>query len=201
VGGMSDIAGIVLAGGLSTRIGRDKGRLELGGQTLAARSVETMKQLFDEVIYVSNDAEDPSFEGIFWARDEVPHLGPLGGILAGLRAMEAERAFVSAYDMPFLVKELVELLAGYDLKADVVVPVIAGRFEPLHSVYSRRCLPVIAKRLGEGNKQIIGFYEHVKVATVAEEELRAVDPKLRSFFNVNTWRDFETAGEWIEAGG
>jgi molybdenum cofactor guanylyltransferase len=127
MGRISDTSGVVLAGGLSTRIGRDKGGLELGGQTLAGRSVEKMRSLFDEVVYVSNESEPPPFQGVLWARDEIPHLGPLGGILAGLKAAKAERAFVIAYDMPFIVKELVELLVDYDAEADVVVPVIAGR--------------------------------------------------------------------------
>lgn len=194
-----DVSGIVLAGGLSTRIGQDKGRLELGGVPLAERALQRLASLFEEIIYVTNDPMTaPASDAVKVAGDEIPHLGPLGGILAGLKASRAPRAFVVGYDMPFVSPALVRLLIAADPGADIVVPVSAGRFEPLHAVYSRGCIPVIAERLDAGDRRIVSLYDRVKVTAVEEAQLREVDPDLRSFFNVNTLADLERAAEMAE---
>ena len=191
---LTDVSGIVLGGGLSTRIGHDKGMLMLAGEPLAQRAIAAMGRLFDELIYVINDPmAAPAYPKIKLAKDEVPHLGPLGGILAGLKVSKAQRAFVVGYDMPFVSPELARFLVEYDMDADVVVPVTAGRYEPLHAVYSRNCIPSIADQLAAGKRQISGFYDKVKVTTVDEPALRRIDPDLRSFFNINTPDDVKRA--------
>jgi len=196
---LADVAGIVLAGGLSSRIGEDKGQLTLDGEPLAKRALKTMSTLFKELIYVTNDPMTaPAYPGIKLAKDEVPHLGPLGGILAGLKISKAPRAFVVGYDMPFVSLELAGFLVGYDLTADIVVPKTGGRYEPLHAVYSRACIPVIADQLAAGNRRVIGFYDKVKVVAVDEPELRRIDPELLSFFNINTADDLKRAAELLE---
>ena len=197
-----DVSGIVLAGGLSSRIGKDKGGLKLGGMPLAQRALQRLSALFEEVIYVTNDPMTaPATANIKLAKDDIPHLGPLGGILAGLRASRAPRAFVVGYDMPFVSPALVRFLVARDPGADIVVPRSAGRFEPLHAVYSRNCVPVIAERLAAGDRRIIGFYDRVNVTVVDEEELREVDPELRSFFNINTLDDLQRAAEMAKDDG
>lgn len=194
----TDVSAIVLGGGLSTRIGRDKGGLILDGKPLALRALEALGELFEELIYVINDPmAAPAFAKIKLAKDDVPHLGPLGGILAGLKVSKAPRAFVVGYDMPFVSPELVRFLVDYDVDADVVVPVTGGRYEPLHAVYSRRCIPVIADRLAAGKRQITGFFDKVKVVTVDETAVRKIDPALRSFFNINTPDDLQRAKDLL----
>ena len=155
-----------------------------------------MTDLFDDLVYVVNDRKFlPDHQNIKIAMDEVPNMGPLGGIMAGLKKIEHSRAFVIAYDMPFLIPELVKHLVNYDDAADVVVPRIKGKFEPLHAVYSRSCLAQIAAQLANDHNKIIDLYEKIKMVEVDEEVIVRFDPLLRSFFNINTWEDLKYAEE------
>ena len=195
---ITTVSGMVLAGGLSTRIGKDKGQLALGKATLAGRSLENLGTLFEELIYVTNDPfSAPALPGMRVAKDDVPHLGPLGGILAGLKVSQAPRSFVVGYDMPFVSPDLVRFLIEFDEEADVVAPSVKGHLEPLHAVYSRACVPFIAKTLEAGRNRIVDFYENVSVSVVGEADVLRIDPELRSFFNVNTLADLELAARMI----
>ena len=81
--------------------------------------------------------------------------------------------------------------AGQD-RWDAVVPVVDGHEEPLHALYHRRCLPAIEARLAAGQRRVISYMPDVRTRYVQEEELRVIDPELRSFFNTNTpeeWRE------------
>ncbi len=191
---INNASGIILAGGLSTRIGRDKGRLKIGEVTLAQRSLKSMTDLFDDVVYVINDRKYlPANQNTRIAMDEIPNLGPLGGIMAGLKEIKHSRAFVIAYDMPFIVPELVSYLVAFDDTTDVVGPKIGGTFEPLHAVYNRSCLAQIAKQLATDDHKIINLFDKIEMVEVDEEVIVTFDPLLRSFFNINTWDDLKYA--------
>lgn len=192
------VSGMILAGGLSTRIGKDKGGLEIGGQNQWERSAENMLSLFSEVIYVTNDHSFVSpYEDLVIAHDEIPHQGPLGGILAGMMAATCGAVFVVAYDMPFVVGKLVRFLCGLKHEGDIVVPVVAGEYEPLHAVYSCRCAPRIRSQLELGKRKIIEIFDHLSVREVDEAELKKIDPELRTFFNINTWEDVRQADSML----
>ena len=78
---------------------------------------------------------------------------------------------------------------------DAVVPAPAGRPEPTHALYSRRCLPVIKDRLLAGELKASGFIDQVNVQYLPDDELRRFDPELLSFFNVNRQEDMTRAEE------
>lgn len=187
-----EAAAVILAGGKSTRLGRDKGLLRLGELSLAERTVARFGPIFAELIYVTNRPELAP-KGVRVVQDEVPHLGPLGGILAGLKAAEHDYGFVVAYDLPFASPDLAAKLLALSDGFDVVVPQIAGRYEPLHAVYARRCLAAIERYLAAGERRIVAFYEAVKVRVVKEDELSELGLGELTFFNINTWADYEKA--------
>ena len=116
-----------------------------------------------------------------WVADAFPGGGALGGIYTGVAA-GGEWSLVVACDMPFLSGRLLRYMAGQREGVDVVAPVIGGRPEPTHAFYSRRCLPVIRRRLERGELQISGFYDEVAVRYITEGEARRLDPELLSFF-------------------
>jgi molybdopterin-guanine dinucleotide biosynthesis protein A len=128
----------VLAGGKSTRFGRDKALELLAGEPLITRVLSRLSGVTDESVVVVNDErrwdELPPPEGTIVAVDAYPGGGSLGGIFSGLRAASAEWSLVVACDMPFLnprlLSRMLELRAGHD----VVAPVIDGRPEPTHSL-------------------------------------------------------------------
>ena len=135
----------------------------------------------------------PLLEDTRVALDLYPGLGSLGGIFSGLSAARHPYALVVGCDMPFLNPDLMRHLLSLREGFDVVAPVIDGRPEPVHAVYSRVCLPHIEERLKTGELKITGFYNRVRVRYVPEEEILRFDPDLLSFFNVNSPADLERA--------
>jgi len=208
---VTDTTGIVLAGGRGERLGMDKAALELGGRTLLQRSVDTLAAVSGTII-ISLRADQPAPEAaapagarIIFASDAHQGRGPLAGLHAAMRAVESSLYFAAACDMPFLNAELVRGMysVAEEQNADAVIPRLAdGRFHPLHAVYRRSCLPHIARVLDEARtNRIIGFFDNVKVHWIEEPALRATDPELLSFFNINTREDLERAERLIPESG
>jgi molybdopterin-guanine dinucleotide biosynthesis protein A len=95
--------------------------------------------------------------------------------------------------MPFVSTALLRALIALAADADAVVPVLDGQAEPLHAVYRTGCVPAVERALAEGRKRVNSFFDAVRVRYVGEDELRAWDPDLRSFLNVNRPDDLERA--------
>ena len=197
----SDIALVVLAGGQSRRLGRDKAVEPFGGEPLIRRVIRRAGDAVggNEVIVVAGDAERgrelPLDAEHRVAVDLLPERGTLGGIYTGLEAVQNEWALVVACDMPFLSAPLLRYMVGLREGVDAVVPVIDGRPEPTHALYSRRCLPAILERLQAGQLKAAGFLDLALVRYVNEDEARRFDPELLSFFNVNRPEDLARAIE------
>ncbi len=187
------ISVVVLAGGQGRRLGLDKALLEVQGQPLLVRTVQTLAVLSDDVLVVAND---PSrYEALrLPARlvaDEQSGMGALMGLLSGLKAARHSYALAVACDMPFLslplLRHMVTLVEGQD----VVIPRLDGMLEPLHAIYGKSCLPFMARLLEHKCRQIIAFFREVKVRYVDEHEVDRLDPLHLSFVNVNTPGDWE----------
>ena len=198
------VSGIVLAGGQSRRLGRDKAVELLGGQPMIRRVLERVAGLTSEnIVVVADEARGttlPLLEDTMVAVDVHPGMGSLGGIFSGLAAAGNEWAIVAACDMPFLNADLLGYLLSLREGADVVAPVVAGRPEPTHALYSRECLPFIEERLRAEELKITGFYGRVRVRYVEERDILRFDPELLSFFNVNSPQDLERALALAAAG-
>jgi molybdopterin-guanine dinucleotide biosynthesis protein A len=175
-------------------MGRDKGSILIGDICQWRRSVDCLQTIFSEVIYVTNDRDFKATDkDLIVTYDEVPYLGPLGGILAGLKLSSGDRIFVAAFDMPFVNPNLVRFLVDCGPNADVVVPVVAGKREPLHAIYSRSCLQPIVSQLTAGKRKVSDLFRHVNVLDICETVIKRFDPSLHSFFNINTWDDVRSA--------
>ncbi len=186
----------VMAGGASTRMGRDKSLLLLDGEPLVARAVNRLSQITDDVLVVTDEQDKYDFlRGKVRFAGDVGGMGqgPLAGIAGALMRSRYSRVLVVATDMPFLNLELLRYLARVDPAADVVVPVISeeGFPETLHAIYSKDTLHAIQSQLIEGERKITRFFDQVRVVTVPREEVLAIDPQLHSFLNANTPADWE----------
>lgn len=185
---------IVLAGGLSTRMGTDKTLLLFEGLPLVLRAVQRISSCAEEVLLV---VADPGKYAGFGARvvvDLVPRRGPLGGLLSGLSASRAELNAVVAGDMPFFSPELMLQLAAHAEGFDAVVPLHMGRWEPLHAVYSRNCLVAARALLAESEKAgLADLLRRVRTLPVAVEDLDPARDWETVFLNVNTPQDLEAA--------
>ena len=197
IGVRPDVSAVVLAGGMSRRLGRDKAVEPLGGQPLIARVLSRVAQVTDETVVVVNHtaraSELPLDKDVVAAVDRYPDSGSLGGIFTGLEAAAAEWALVVACDMPFLNVPLLRRILSLREGRDAVVPVVEGRPEPTHAAYSRRCLPHIERRLQANDLKISRFFEDVDVMYLDESAVAELDPNHLSFFNVNTEQDLERA--------
>jgi molybdopterin-guanine dinucleotide biosynthesis protein A len=190
-------SGVVLAGGKGSRLGGvNKALLEVGGRTNIERVLTTLGALCDDLVIVANDPALGEIAGARVVFDEQPHAGVLPALAQGLRTAERELAIVVACDMPFLSRELLGEQLRRCERADVVIPMVDGRPEPMHAVYrARPCLTAIREALRTGERRMISFLDRVRVTRLEEDELRAFDPELRSFFNTNTPEDFLRARE------
>jgi len=187
------VTGIVLAGGKSSRMGFNKAFIEFGGKRLIEATVDCLAGLLPEVLIIANDLDLYAYLGVKVIPDLIPNAGSLGGIYTGLSAAAHPKCFFVACDMPFLNADLIGLLVREAEGWDVVVPRVAGELQPMHAVYARSCLPFIKEAIDVGMLKIARFFPKVKVKTIEEPALRAVDPSLLGFMNVNTPLELEEA--------
>ena len=186
------MTGILLAGGKAGRMGGiNKAFIEIGGERLIDRTMRIYRSFFREIIISTNSPlEYLEFDARI-VTDIHRGKGPLGGIHAGLLHAEAEQAFVSACDMPYLseafIAHMIAKAGGYDL----VVPVSAKGFEPLHAIYSRRCLPVIESQIERGELKLAPLFRKIKTCEIPASEIRRFDPEGRLFTNLNRPEDLE----------
>jgi molybdopterin-guanine dinucleotide biosynthesis protein A len=189
------MVGTILAGGKSRRFGRNKSVEPFQGELLIERQVRILRSLFPEVMIVTNAPEPYLDLDVTIVQDIIPGLGPLGGIYTGLLFARGASIFVTAVDMPFLqpavIRRMVEVFPGHD----VVVPRLGDYLEPLHAMYSPRCLAPVKRMLDREELQVVRFFTSVKKAYLNEEEIRRLDPEGLSFFNVNTPEDMAKAME------
>ena len=199
----SNVSGVVLAGGHSRRMGRDKCALELGGRSLLQRAVDALEVVCGEVAVVRAPEQPPpassSTRPLRQLEDELADGGPLAGIAAGLAATEAEVAIVVACDAPFLQPGLLRLLVGRALEgAPLVVPEHEGRPQLLCSAWRRDALPAVRERLEAGVRAVGSMLELPGVALLQPREWADADPEGRSFVNVNALEDLERALELLD---
>ena len=191
------VSGIILAGGRSRRMGENKALLLIDGQRIIDRVAGVLCGIFQEVMIVGVGPESCPFSRLPCVPDIRPGCGSLGGIFTGLSASLFPRAFFVACDMPFLRVELIRYLISIDPEADVVIPGTEEGMQPLHAVYSRRCIPHIKELLDQQNYKIIDFFSKVRVRDVKENELRQHGWKSNTFFNINTKTDLALALEQV----
>lgn len=193
----SGVTGIILAGGLSRRLGRDKAVEPINGQPLIGRVMDALSRIADELVVVVNTPqrgrELPLPDSAVVAVDIYPNAGSLGGIFTGLSAASNQWGIVAACDMPFLNLDLLSHLLSFRESHDAVVPVLDHRPEPTHAAYSKVCLSAIETRLEAGDLKIARFFDDVRVKYVSQREVEEIDPGRLSFFNVNTEEDLTRA--------
>jgi molybdopterin-guanine dinucleotide biosynthesis protein A len=189
-------AAAILAGGQARRLGGvSKPLLSVGGRRIVDRQIEVLRPLFDTIVLVT--AEPAAFAdlrdaGVDVVSDRVgPGWGPLAGVDAALAWLPREvRAVVCvAGDMPFLAPSILRRLRDAPA-AQAVVPRRTTGPEPLCARYDRRLTDAIANALAQGTRALHLFLESLAdVSWIDEDELRRLDPALRTFTNINTAAD------------
>lgn len=191
---ISGITGVLLAGGRSTRMGVDKRLLEVEGQTLLARALGVLDEVFDQVLVSFADRDSAvAVAGHRVVYDLLPNCATLGGLYSALTVAETEWLFAVACDMPLVESVVVDSLVRRCAGADYVVPVLSTGPQPMHACYRKTCLPVLKRMAEAGDLRLQALMEDPTLhgLQVSEAELLALDPHLRSFINVNTPADLE----------
>ena len=191
------LAGIVLAGGRSRRMGADKCALRLGGRTLIQRVADALGEVADEIAVAGAAGREPpplrTARPLLRVADAAEGGGPLAGVLAGLEATSAPVAVVVACDLPFVRPALLRLLAERARAgAPFVAPLHEGRPQPLCSAWRRDALPALRERAASG-KRAASMLGAPGAVLLPPEAWRAADPAAASFANVNTPADLARA--------
>lgn len=192
-----DTSCIILAGGKSIRLGRDKVLEKVGSTSLLEQVISRVDSLSKEIIIVTAEertfpqlAERPKIRIV---SDIIPGKGSLGGIYTGLVTSESQFNLIVAADMPFLNQPLLRYMLEVSDGFDFILPRVNTFFEPLHAIYSRNCIEPIESLIKRGRKVIIELFDYVKVRYIEAEEIDRFDPQHLSFFNINTKDDLELA--------
>ena len=177
---------IILAGGNSIRMGENKAFIEINGIPIITRIHSLFKELFQEVIIVTNQKDLFKNFGSNIYSDLLPDKGALGGLYTGIFFSSFEYSFCVACDMPFIKRSLVEFLIRHTKDEDALVPRTADGLQPLHAIYSKRCLEAIRRVIERDKYKITDFYDLVRVRIIDESDFLHLDPLRESFINVNT---------------
>lgn len=180
------VAVAILAGGQSRRMGTDKSFVLLDGQPIIQRVIARVRALELPLLLIANDAARYGGLGLPLYGDVLPGSGSLGGVYSALYHSPAPYTLCVGCDMPLLEPALLRFLIAQRQGYDIVTPVVGGRPESLHAVYSQSCLPVMRQQIEQQQLKINRVHDLLHTLRVEEAALRRYDPALRSFMNVNT---------------
>jgi len=190
---MISVSAYILAGGKSSRMGKDKAFLALGGLTLLDRALGVARAVAENVAIIGDAAKfavhGPVIEDVY--RDR----GPLGGIHAALSATSTELNLILGVDLPFVNADFLRFLLSLAKRCDaaVTVPSTDGRYEPLCAVYRREFVGVAEAALKSGRNKIDALYDSVSIRKVNADEIIAHGFSVDMFRNLNAPADWERA--------
>jgi len=188
---VKNISGIILAGGANSRFqGITKANIVIDGKTIISRIIDTISEIFSEIIIVTNTADKfKEFNNFILTGDHFLNAGPLCGIHAALKISSKEAIFVFAGDMPLLNKELIIRQIEYynNTKCDILVPEIAKYSEPLHAIYNISILKRLEEYLyGDHNFAVREFIRQVDSIYMQLENSENIR---NAFTNINSPSD------------
>lgn len=170
-----------LAGGESSRMGKDKALLRLDGKPFIQHITEVLSEVFEQVVIVSDHGDRYKCLGLPIYEDVFKNCGPLGGIHAALASAPTQKVFVISCDVPFLNQQIVQQLLDADSHADATIVSTNHRAEPLCGIYDARVFPTLEEHLRQGQFSATRFLESVKTVHVSP-----TDETTHALLNINT---------------
>jgi molybdopterin-guanine dinucleotide biosynthesis protein A len=199
-------AGVIVAGGRSTRFGdRDKAVADLAGTPLVRRVADRFGGVVDELVVNCRPDQRAAIEAALagvdpaprFAEDPEPDRGPMAGLMAGLRAVDSEYAAAVACDMPFVAPGFLDYLFERAAGHDAAVPRPDEWFEPMQAVYrAGPTAAACAAALERGDRRVIAPLEELDYVVVGPGEV-AEHATAETFENLNTRAEFEAAAEQL----
>ena len=190
----AEAIGFVVAGGRSTRMGRDKALLPWGGTTLLDHAIGRMREVCADVRVLSGPDPRYADRGLPVHTDAAAGAGPLAGLATALAVAWPRPALLLGVDMPFVTPELLRHLAGALAGWDAAVPALEGGPEPLCAAYAAACLEPVRAALAAGEHRMTAFWDAVRVRALSAADLEGLGDPQRLFRNLNAPSDYEEAG-------
>lgn len=184
-----DIAGVILAGGKSSRMGRNKALLELDGGTFIERIADALLAVFSRVFISSDREHEYEFLKLQTVEDVYKGAGPLAGIHSALLRAGTPKIFVVSCDLPLITPDLVRHVLKQVQGTDATIVSIDGASQPLFGVYDMSCLRMLEEHLKDGQYSVLRFLDDVTTHSVALESSRDLGHTI-AVSNVNTPSDY-----------
>lgn len=190
--------GIILAGGLSSRMGTNKTLLVLNDATVLERTVAALAPEVSQILISAGEhARDYERFGYPCVLDRYPGKGPLAGLHAAMQASKTDWNVVCACDMPRIQTSffagLKRIAAESDMQSPIIVPRVNGRIHPLAGVYHRSVLPGLEQRLQEDRLRVTRWLDEIgcRYADAQELERAGVPDAEWQLANMNTPEDYQ----------
>lgn len=213
-----NVEAFLLAGGKSSRMGRDKALLELSGAPMIQRTADLLAALVTKTTLVISTSQSANLRdtnatnnysnfGLPLLVDSWPSVGPLGGIVTALANARSKWCLILACDMPFLTKEWLTFLLSQSDQAeteapkqiDGIVPETNRGLEPLCALYRASCAPILAAALDRGVRKVTDALANLSTHRITENEWRQFSPDGNLFGNLNTWQDYLDAQQRLKS--
>lgn len=193
------IAAYILAGGQSSRMGRDKAMLAPGGIPLLMRTAALVAPLAGPPIIVGPPTRYSAL-GYNVIPDDAPGVGPLGGIATALRHSNQSWNLILGCDLPFITTGWLDYLIGraVESSADAVIPQSAAGAEPLCAMYRKTCVTPVLASIATGVRKVTDAFAGLAIESVLPQEWKPFDESGQLFKNMNTPEDFEAADAMFE---
>jgi molybdopterin-guanine dinucleotide biosynthesis protein A len=187
----NSISGVILAGGDNKRFGGIiKSKIVIGGEPIILRIINAIKDLFGEIIIVTNAPEKyREYLQCKIVRDQFLKFGPLGGIHAAMQSSSNDAIFVIAGDMPFIDKRIIlDQINAFDrTKHDILIPRVGHNIEPLHAIYSTSVLKELEIFLNQGRvRSVRDFLAEMKAEYF---QIKESEESKKAFTNINSASD------------
>lgn len=189
----SRVTAVVLAGGRSIRMGRNKALLKLGNKTMIEKVVEPLQTIFENIIIVTNMPKEYSMlKKVKFVSDcvDMEEKNSLVGLYSGLIESKTDHVFVIACDMPFINTKLSEYMVDLLQDEDVIIPFVDGHYQPLYAIYGKRCIPEFEKLFQRRWYKIIDAFQDLKIRKITKEEILELDSSMLCFENINTYEQY-----------
>lgn len=179
-----NITGIILAGGKSSRMGSDKGIVELNKKKFIEHILDAVLPNVNEVIIIANN-DNYNYLGYKVIKDIIKDCGPLGGIYTGLMNSKTENNIVVSCDIPFISSDLIKYIIENTNNADISVPVYKGNIEPLCAVYTKRTSDQIHNLIMNKNLKIQNILKYFITKEIFITKMQKFYTE-KLFVNINT---------------
>ncbi|PYZ97112.1 molybdenum cofactor guanylyltransferase [Alteribacter lacisalsi] len=202
------VTAVILAGGQSSRMGKNKALLSINGLPVIERIKNVLSQSCCGMLVVANSPEQYRFLHVPVVPDRFPDSGPLAGIHAGILESGCEWHFVAACDVPLISRDVIEILLREmedNPETDVILPKAGGRLQPMTALYRRSVLPAVEEALKSGQLKLLDALNGLDLIYVDEQKAAAqgMDPERweQSFFNMNRPEEYSEVLRIFSAGG